>query len=120
MPQRTSQWSRLYPETSTVLAANGVINGASHDTTLAPADSDTINGKWSKFRAFAGSDQAGTLTIQQSADATNWYQVATASTTANNGAVLESLVCLRYVRAVFTNGATLQTKFEFDTVLVSI
>lgn len=120
MPLRSSQWSRYFAETSTVLASNASATGATHDTSQDANASDVTIGQWSKFRAFAGSDQGGTLTIQQSADKTNWYQVATASTTANNGAVLESLVCLRYVRAVFTNGATLQTKFEFDTALISI
>lgn len=120
MPLRAAQWTRYFAETSTVLAANAAATGATHDTSQDANASDTIFGNWSRFRAFASSDQAGTLTVQQSADKTNWYQVGTASTTANNGAVLESLVCLRYVRAVFTNGATLQTKFEFDTALISI
>ena len=87
-----------------------------------PADGTSGGAGASRFRAFAAADVAGTLIIQQSADKVNWFKTISQPVLADftQGTVLESMPVLRYVRAVFTNGATNQASFEFDTSVVSI
>lgn len=75
------------------------------------------------FRAFASSDQAGTLNIEQSPDGVNWFVTDTASIVAgflSKSVYIESKVVLRYVRAQLVNSTVAQTEVEFDTALVSI
>ena len=98
-------------ENSAVLAANGIRNGITQ-----------LSGSNSRFRAFAASDVAGTLNIQQSRTGTTWYTTNTVAVTAGitNGTPLESLLILPNVRAQYVNGAAPQTLFEFDSVLVAV
>ena len=98
-------------ENSAVLAAAGTRNGATQSAS-----------GFGRFRAFASSDQAGTLNIQQSRDGVTWYTTTSVAVAAGAtaGTVLESLLALPLVRAQYVNGATPQTAFEFDTVLIGI
>jgi hypothetical protein len=115
---------------STPLAANAVCNGQAWalgfgTITLANI---TTKGKpaGSLFRAFAAADVAGTLTIQHSSDGQTWFTDQAASSTAvvpadfTKGVAVEAKVVLPFIRAVLTNGGTIQTECEFVTTLVSI
>lgn len=99
----------FFAETSTVLAPATTINGATH----------AANG-YSRFRASAASDQAGTLSVQQSTNGTTWYTIDSVAVAANVPAVLEAMVAMPYVRASYLNGATLQTSFSFSSALVAV
>lgn len=98
-------------EVSTVLAGAATRNG------------DTLSSYgFSRFRAFASSDVAGTLNIQQSADGgTTWYTTTTAAVAAGStaGTVLESIIAQPHVRAQYVNGASVQTAFAFSTALLA-
>ena len=99
----------MFQETSTPLAGGAAVNGATRTA-----------GSFSLFRAFASSDQSGTLSIQQSRNGTTWYETPTsvAVTGGATGTVLESLIAMPYVRARYVNGASAQTTFEFDSALM--
>lgn len=100
----------FFTEDDTPLGANATRNGATR----------AANG-YSRFRAFATADVAGTLSVQQSADGVVWHTtVAPVAVPANTPTVLESIVSLPYVRAVYVNGATIQTSFDFASALVAI
>lgn len=110
----TAQGVTPFPENSTLLGAGAGVNGAAHDTQgLGVA----------RFRAVAAADVAGNLQIQQSRNGVTWF-----ITQPNVGimadftqaTVLESIITMRFVRAVVTNGAAPQGSFEFDTALVAI
>lgn len=66
----------------------------------------------SRVRGFALTDQAGTLYVEESNDATTWTAAATLAAVANQ-LVDTGFVALakRYYRFRYTNGATLQTLF---------
>lgn len=105
-------------ESTTLLAANATINGATHDT---GSNAGTAAKGYSRFRAFANSAQAGTLNIQQSPDGATWYITLPTAVNAASPTVVESIISLRYVRAQYVNGAVAQTgTFEFDSCLVAI
>lgn len=108
---RAAQGLSRFAEDSSLLLAAAVRDGTSHSTFGS-----------ARFRAFASSDQAGTLAIQQSRDGVSWYttvsQPVAAGPTA--GTVLESIVALAFARAVYTNGATNQGAFELDSVLLAV
>ena len=116
-------------ESNAPLAGSGVANGTIWDMEAnpaaysgTPADGTSGGNGSSHFRAFAAADQAGTLAIQQSPDQVHWFTTTSQTVAAGfaNGTVIESLNVLRYMRAVFTNGASAQSSFEFDTSVVSI
>lgn len=99
-------------ETSTLLAGNATVNGAARAAA-----------NFARFRAFAASDVAGTLNIQQARTAAGpWFTTTTAPVAAGfgSGTVLESIVTLPFVRAQYVNGAAAQASFEFDSSLVAI
>lgn len=124
------QYARELAETSTPLAANASVLGAVFDQ----GDSSVSRqAGMSRFRAFASSDQAGTLYILQSRDNVTWFYTTSAAVTAGSdvatigalsavhpATVLESLISLRYVRGAYVNGGTLQTRFEFDSFVLAI
>ncbi len=115
----------------TALGASATFTGKSWDCGLFMADYSNAGvslpptaGKHAPayFRAFAASDVAGTLNIQQSPDGENWFKTDTVAIVAgfSAGVYLESKVLMHYVRAQLVNGSTAQTEVEVDTVLVSI
>lgn len=101
----------IYPkdEASGLLAGAATRNGSTRTTRGARL-----------FRAFASSDVAGTLSVQQSEDGSTWHttvsQPVAAGATA--GTVLESLITLPNVRASYLNGAGAQASFVFWSALV--
>lgn len=105
----TSVYTRV-TESTTPLAASGTFNGAAVD----------VGGGATRFRAFASSDQAGTINMQQSPDGVTWYTTESQPLTAGStvGTVVESITCLRYVRAQVVNGTVAQTAFLLGTVPV--
>lgn len=112
----------FFAETSTLLAANATINGATHDTFAGGSGPSP----YSRFRAFGASDKASAsngLTISQSDDGTTWFITTSLSVPAGfltPGPPLESLITKRYVRASYTNGAVgTQVSFNFSTALAT-
>jgi hypothetical protein len=96
-------------ETIVPLAANATFNGNVYAAS-----------GFGTFRAFAASDQAGTLNIQQSRDGLTWY---TTNTTAvpggiTNGTVLQSVIAMPFVRVQLVNGPTAETAVELDSSLL--
>ncbi len=98
-------------EDSSLLTAN-----SSRDGRIQSTNRSTL------FRAFASSNVAGTLKIQQSRDTITWYTTVSQALTVGSteGTVIESIVVLPFVRAQYTNGTTTQTQFEFDTALLVV
>jgi hypothetical protein len=95
------------------------------DSTVALGVSAVYTGPWidlgpggGKISATARSDQSGTLTVQESADAVTAGQVVASEATAAVGglqiATASAVTTKEFVRVVFTNGTTAQTSFELD------
>ncbi len=105
------QTTTMAAEDSSLLLASATRNGATYAT-----------GDYARFRAFASSDQAGTLNIQQSRTGSTWYTTVTTAVAAGSttGTVLESIITMPFIRAQYVNGATNQGAFEFDTARVGI
>lgn len=109
-----------YADTSTALAANAVFNGTARDFTA----TQRVN----EFRASSTSDVAGTLFIEQSSDGTNWNMthrqdttsVADADATTRHIAIINAMVCARYARVRYRNGATPQTVFRLISMQTGI
>jgi hypothetical protein len=102
------------PNAGVALAANA--------SQIAPRLDLGVEHKWDRVRAWAVSDQAGTLTIQQSMDDTTWFaidQPASPPALATNGGFIESRITMRYVRAVLVNGAAAATGVRLVMALVS-
>ena len=114
-----------YDDSSTVLAANATFTGTSRDLTVTATATAMANAAtYSKeVRVSAESDQSGTLWVEFSRDNTNWRRsksVATAAIT--GGAQFAEIVfrpSWRYMRVGFTNGATLQTRFTINSLLIA-
>lgn len=102
----------FYNESVTAQAAGATVTGTARDTAVAALSVH----RYSAFNASAFADQAGTLRIEVSNDNVTWRR-ATADTAvaANAVVVLTVPVMTRYHRAVFVNGATLQTAFMLNT-----
>ena len=98
-----------FTENNAALAANGTRDGVNRD-----------GGEYRYFRAFAASDVAGTLEIQQSRDGATWWRTDSAAVPAGvtNGVMLEAEIIMPRVRARYVNGGAAQSQFEFVTLLV--
>lgn len=114
-----------YDDSSTVLAAAATFTGASRDLTVTATATAMANAAtYSKeLRVSAESDQSGTLWLEVSRDATNWRRAKSVATTAVTGggqyAEIVHRPSLRYARVGFTNGATLQTRFTINSILIA-
>jgi hypothetical protein len=99
------------PEDSTLLAASAVRVGAAWPTY-----------GFAKFRAFASSDVAGTLSVLQSDDGTTWFTTVAQAVAADATAatIVESIVTKAFVRARYLNGAGAQGQFNFSSALVGV
>ena len=118
------------------LGAAGTKVGATYEIQPEQPFTEQVQGMdtaMARFRVFATSDQTGNVFIEQSVDGTNWYVTKTAAIVAaapgnTSGSVaptgtvpvLEDLVVLPYIRAVYVNGATPQTRFVFATAIVGV
>lgn len=100
---------------TTALAANGVFTSPNFETVNTPGGD-----LFTYFRVIIGSDQGGTLEIQQSMDnGTTWWTTISQATDAALGTVVESIVTAPLVRYVFTNGTTAQTTFQIASNLIN-
>lgn len=108
----TAQNNIFWNDSTTAQAASATVTGTARDVGAAAA---AVH-RYSAFNASAFADQAGTLRIECSNDNTTWRR-ATADTavTANSVVYLSVPVMTRYYRAVYVNGATLQTAFMLNT-----
>lgn len=79
-----------------------------------------FNHNWTAVRAFAKSDQAGTLYIDESQDGTNWFTVGLGTAiTAGSAARAEIPVNTRFARVRYVNGTTAATALFITATLVS-
>jgi hypothetical protein len=62
------------------------------------------------------SDVAGVCSLQQSSDNTNWDIIKQVSVSATTQCVMEMTVVAKYMRVVYTNGASNQTYFRLQTL----
>jgi hypothetical protein len=102
----------FYNESTTALAGAATFTGTSRDVGIAATGTQP----YAAFNATAFADQAGTVRIEMSNDATTWRR-ATADTavTANSVVTLSVPVVTRYYRVVYVNGATIQTAFMLNS-----
>jgi hypothetical protein len=113
-----------YDDSSTVLAGAASFTGTSRDLTVAATGAvfNNVATQAKELRAMAESDQTGTLWLEVSRDNTNWRRIMSVPTAAIVGggqyAELLYLPKTRYARVGFTNGATLQTRFMIQTMLM--
>lgn len=67
-----------------------------------------------KLNLYAWADQTGTMKIEQSWDSSTWVKTHELSVAINTPALISNAdILMRYVRLVYTNGATLQGTFRF-------
>lgn len=87
---------------STPLGANAAYTSAAYD-----------HQSFQRFGVWVLADQAGTLQIQYSSDATTWFNAApSTAVVANTPVTVEVPSVYRYCRVVYTNGAVAQTSFR--------
>lgn len=77
--------------------------------------SDTLDGlTYRRVIGKAFADQSGTLEIQNSDDGNTWDAVATVSVNGTDVSIFDEVIYARYVRFVYTNGATAQGTFRLS------
>lgn len=104
----------------TFLLSGGAALAAAGASTSAAFDLG-VNHQWSTVRAFAYGDQAGSFVIQHSRDGAAWRTLGAAvSNTAGGAANAEQQALMRYVRIVYTAGATALTALDLALTLVSL
>jgi hypothetical protein len=114
-----------YDDSSTVLAANATFTGTSRDLTVTATATAMANAATyaKEVRVSAESDQSGTLWVEYSRDNTNWRRAKSVATAAVTGggqfAEITFLPSWRYMRVGFTNGATLQTRFTINSLMMA-
>lgn len=94
--------------TTTTLSGGAVFTGTSEDVSA-----------YADIRIAIFTDQASAtdgLSLQQSADGTNWDQVDNYTIPASTGKAFDVPVYSRYFRIVYTNGPTVQGAFRLQTV----
>jgi hypothetical protein len=108
----TSQDNIYFNDSTTAQTASATLTGTSRDVGIAAGSVH----RYSAFNASAFADQAGTLRIECSNDNTTWRRATADTAVAANAVVYLSVpVMTRYYRAVYVNGATLQTAFMLNT-----
>jgi hypothetical protein len=115
-----------YDDSSTVLAGAATFTGTSRDLTVTATATAMANAATyaQEVRVSAESDQSGTLWVEYSRDNTNWRRAKSAATAAITGGAQFAEIVLRpswrYIRVGFTNGATLQTRFTINSLLMAV
>jgi hypothetical protein len=111
---------------STAQAANATVTGTSRDLTgQATATNFTNSARLGEYRVSATADVAGTLYLEHSRDNVTWRRIKSVALAAAAGAgtsfygEIVHPPSTRYVRAVFINGATIQTYFMLQELWVS-
>lgn len=103
-----------YQESVAAQAASATVTGTARDTGAASGS----NHRYAAFNAYAFADVAGSMRIEVSNDGVTWRRASADAAVAANTAVIMSVpVVARYFRAVYINGATLQTAFMLNTSL---
>ena len=114
-----------YDDSATVLASNATFTGTSRDLTVTATATAMANAATyaMEARISAESDQSGTLWLEVSRDNTNWRRAKSVATAAVTGggqyAEIIHRPSWRYMRVGFTNGATLQTRFTINSLLMA-
>jgi hypothetical protein len=114
-----------FDDSAVVLAANATFTGTSRDLTVTATATAFANAATyaMEARVAAESDQSGTLWIEASRDNTNWRRVKSVATAAVTGGGQSAEIIhrpsWRYMRVGFTNGATLQTRFTINSLLIA-
>jgi hypothetical protein len=101
-----------YTDSSANLAGAGTFTGTSRDA------GSTIGYNWFAANAFA--DVAGTLRVEKSTDNSTWRLAESIAVGAGEGKSLRVPITTRYLRAVYVNGATIQTSFLLTSSLLRI
>lgn len=102
----------FWNESVTAQAATATVTGTSRDVGVAVATAH----RYAAFNAFAFADQAGTLRVEISTDNTTWRRAsADVAVAAGTPVHLSVPITARWYRAVYINGATLQTQFMLNT-----
>lgn len=71
------------------------------------------------LNVYAWADQAGSMRVEQSWDNSTWRKTHELTVTASTPALIaDADILMRYVRLVFTNGATLQGAFSFAFTMI--
>lgn len=115
-----------YDDSVTALAANASFTGTSRDLTVTATATAFANAATyaKEFRVSAESDVAGTLWIEVSRDNTNWRRVksVTMAAVVGGGFYAEIIhnASWRYIRAGYTNGVTLQTRFTINSIAMAL
>lgn len=90
--------------TTTPLGANAVYTSPTIDG---------VNYKW--FNGSIFSDAAGSYVLQHSDDGVSWISSASSNVTANTLAqTVNNFILRKYIRLVYTNGASPQTTFSLS------
>jgi hypothetical protein len=100
-----------YADSSTALAASATFTGVSRDSGATPLYTDML--------AFALSNVAGTVQVEQSTDNTNWVLTDSMAVSANTPTKMPASLVARYARVKYINGATAQTSFTLWSTLES-
>lgn len=114
-----------YDDSAVVLAGAATFTGTSRDLTVTATATAMANAATyaKEIRISAESDQTGTLWLEVSRDNTNWRRVKSVATAAITGggqyAEIVHRPSWRYARVGFTNGATLQTRFTINSLLIA-
>lgn len=102
----------FFNDTTAALAGAATFTGVTRDVAIVAGSAQP----YAAFNAVAFADQAGTLRIEMSNDNTTWRRATADTAVAANAVVYLSVpVMTRYYRAVYVNGATLQTAFMLNT-----
>lgn len=102
----------VYTDSSANLAISATFTGTSRDA------GSTVG--YGVFAANAFADQAGTLYIDKSTDATTWRAAAQIAVAANVPASLKIAITTRYNRVRFVNGPVAQTAFLLTSTMQRI
>ena len=114
-----------YDDSAATLASNATFTGTSRDLTVTATATAMANAATyaQEFRVSAESDVAGTLWIEVSRDNTNWRRVKSVAMAAVTGGGFAAEIIhrpsWRYIRAGYTNGATIQTRFTIGSIAMA-
>lgn len=100
---------RRFTDSTATLTANSTFTGTARSTDF-----------FSRFRAKAVSDQAGTLYVDQSYDGSTWDNTITQPVAANTPTVVESICTDLNTRVRYLNGTTNQGSFRLTTALIAV
>lgn len=102
----------FYNDSTTAQAGGATLTGTARDVGVAAA----ANHRYSAFNVSAFADQAGTVRIECSNDNTTWRRASADTAVGVSACVILSVpIMTRYYRAVYVNGATIQTQFMLNT-----